>query len=359
MISNYSGLNSSRPEAEVMLGMHREGHHITIMTPEGSEYIPVFENAGIRVIRFRTQKKFGRKEISFIRRELIDGKFDVLHLFNGKAIINGIRAARRLPVKVVLYRGYCGNIHWWDPMAYFKYLHPRVDGIWCIAPAVADLINRNTLFTRKKAFCVAKGHDPAWYSQIKKGDLPSLGVGHSAFCVTMVANARRMKGLKYLLKATYLKELQIPIYIILIGRGLNSGKAGKLAARSPMSERIIFTGYRSDSLELVKASQLFVLSSIYGEAICKSVIEAMSCGIPSVITDIPGNRGLVVDRQNGLVVPRKNPQELASAIAELYHHPDMLELYAQNAPQHIAQHYHIRQTIVHLLEQYRKLCAAD
>lgn len=352
VISNYSGINSSRPEAEAMIGLAAKGIAITVMTPAHAEYAPLLRKAGIQVIDFQPKRKFDRNEIQFIRQELIRGNYNLLHLFNGKAIINGLRAAKGLKVKVLLYRGYCGNIHWWDPTAYFKYLHPRTTAIWCIAPAVADLINRNTLFTRKKAVCISKGHHPEWYRDVPQATLTESGIPHGAFVVSMVANARRMKGLKYLLKASYFIDQSLPVYFLLVGRDLDKGRLKKLAEKSPNAKKIIFTGYRPDALQWVKASDVFVLSSIFGEAICKSVIEAMSVGVAPVITDIAGNRGLVIDQQNGLVVPRKNAKAIADAILKMYHEPDLRLKYANAAPKHIAENYHIQQTIENLHKWY-------
>lgn len=355
VISNYSGLNSSRPEAELMLGLKKAGVDITVMTPGNAEYVPFFEAAGIRVIDFHPQKKFDRSEISFIRKELIDGQYNIVHLFNGKAIINGLKAARGLNVKVVLYRGYCGNIHWWDPTIYFKYLNKRADAIWCIAPAVAELINRNKIFGKKNAFCVTKGHNPEWYTNVENVSFNEFGIPDNAFVVTMVANARPMKGLKYFIRATYKIDPALPIYILLIGNGLDSEDIIKLKEKSPMKDRIVFTGYRSDSMGLVKNSDVFVLSSIYGEAICKSVIEAMSLGVAPVITDIPGNRGLVINGESGLVIPRKDPVAIAQAIEYMYHHPEDRAKMALGAVNRIQEHYHINDTVSSMLDFYRNL----
>lgn len=352
VISNYSGLNSSRPEAEIMIGLAKRGISITIMTPPEAEYVDRFKEAGIRVIGFQPKKKFDKIEIDFIRNELIAGEYNIIHLFNGKAIINGLKAAKGLPVKVILYRGYCGNIHWWDPTAYLKFLNSRADGIWCIAPAVERLINKNRIFSKKVAFTIAKGHHPNWYSNVEPKSLSEFNIPHDAFVATMVANARPMKGLKYFIKATYKIDHEIPLYILLIGNGLESAEIKMLVDKSPLKDRIIFTGYRSDSLGLVKSSDVFVLSSIYGEAICKSVIEAMSVGVAPIITDIPGNRGLVIDCESGLVIPRKNPNAIASAIERLYRNPDEKSRLANGAKNRISSHYHIDKSIEELEKYY-------
>lgn len=355
VISNYRGLVSSRPEASAMIELAKNGVDITIMTYGDAEWNEEFKKAGIQLIDFHPEKKLDKDEIAFIRKELIKGQYDILHLFNSKAIINGIKAAKKLPVKVVLYRGYLGNIHWWDPTAYYKYLHPRVDSIWCIAKGVADYINRNILFTKKKAVCIHKGHHPTWYSDIKKGNLIEFGIPENAYTASMVANARPMKGIPYLIKATYEIPVDIPFYLLLIGKGLDSENVKKLVAKSPHKDRIIFTGFRKDARELVKASNIYVLSSLYGEATNKSVIEAMSVGTAPIITDIEGNIGLVIDSECGIVVPRANSKALAKAIIKLYKDPELRIKFAKAAPKHIAENFSVEKTARELKTYYEDL----
>lgn len=355
VISNYSGRNSSRPEAELMIGMSKMGLDITIMTCKDADYVKDFEEAGIKVIDFLAKKKFDKAEISIIRNELISGDYDIVHLFYSKAIINGLIAARGLKTKVILYRGYCGNIHWWDPTAYFKYLNPSVDAIWCIAPAVADLINRNNLFGKKKAFCITKGHNPDWYKNINPLDLAEFNIPKNAFVASLVANARPMKGLKYLIKSTYKINENIPLYILLIGNGLASKEILKYVSKSPIKERIIFTGFRSDSLSIVKSSDIFILSSIYGEAICKSVIEAMSLGVAPIITDIPGNRYMVENYKSGIIVRRKNPKDIAEAIEFMYNNPEQRQSMGLQAKERMSKHYNIDDTIKQMILFYENI----
>lgn len=352
IISDYREEISTRPEAFTMIGMANLGVDITIMTYPDAFWIPEFKKAGIKVIHFHPQKKLDKHEISVIRNELTEGDYDVLHLFNSVATLNGIQAAKGLRTRIFLYRGYVGNIHWWDPTAYFKHLSPRVDKIWCIAPGVADYLNRQLIFRPQKAVSITKGHDPAWYSGVKKADLSEWSIPENAYVVSMVANARPMKGLPYLIKATYHLPLDMPFYLLLIGRGLETPSVRKCVNKSPFKNRIIFTGYRPDAMKLVKASSIYVLSSIYGEAINKSVIEAMSLGVAPVITDIVGNRDLVENEKSGLVVPKASPIRLAEAITRLYNDPELRLRLSQEAPRHMKEKFHVRDTAINLKRLY-------
>lgn len=111
VISDYRDTNSVRPEAELFIGLQQAGLEITVMTFDQAAYIQRFEAAGIRVIGFHPERKLDFVAIRIIRQELRTGGHHILHLFNSRAILNGIQAASGLPVKVVLYRGYTGHIH--------------------------------------------------------------------------------------------------------------------------------------------------------------------------------------------------------------------------------------------------------
>ena len=356
VISNYRDPVSTRPEAELFIRLHRQGVRVTIMTYPDAGYIHRFREMGLRVIPFHPEKKRHGPSIQRIRQELIEGKYDLLHLFNSKAITNGIPAAKGLSVKVILYRGYTGNIHWYDPTAYWKYLHPRVDGIMCLADSVREHIQGNMFFGDKnKAVTINKGHDPDWYASIEPLDLTELGIPRGAFTLACVANNRRMKGIPYLLEATHRIPVELPIHLILVGNGMDIPPLRKIRQRSPNRAKIHLPGFRKDALQIVKAANAFVLPSIKGEATTKALLEAMSLGVAPIITDISGNRGVVLQQENGLVVPARDPAQLARAMVYLYEHPELCREYGEKASEHIRRRFHIDRTVSELKSFYEAL----
>ena len=356
VISNYRETISVRPEAELFIGLKKAGVDVEIMTYPDAGYVEKFKAAGIRVIGFHPERKLDKKEIKRIRKELIKGKYDILHLFNSKAIINGIQAAKGLPVKIVLYRGYTGNIHWYDPTAYLKYLHPRVDKIWCIAESIEKHIRWQLFFNKNKPVTIHKGHDLNWYKNIEAIDRDKLKeIPSDGFWIINVANNRRMKGTGYLLEAMKYIPADLPIHLILVGRNLDHPKNMESVNNCPNKSNIHFLGYRTDVLNIVKASDAFVLSSLFGEATTKAVIEAMSLRTTPIITDIAGNKGLVVDGECGLVVPSKNPKAIAEAILKLFNDRSLCKKYGQQAEIHISDYFNIKITINKIKELYLSL----
>jgi glycosyltransferase involved in cell wall biosynthesis len=355
VISNYNDFHTVRPEAEIFLHLAQKGFDITVMTFGGSDYARCFAEAGIRVIDFHPRHKFSRKEALIIRQELIRGDYDVLHLFNSQATVTGLRATRGLPVKVILYRGYTGNIQWWNPAAYLKYLHPRVDKVVCNSSGVEALLQRQWTFRNDKAVTILKGHRPEWYADIDPASLERFGVEEGDLVLVCVANNRRMKGVPFLLKAFRHLPPGLPVQLILAGRDMDSPSNLRIVRKTAYAGRIHFPGFIPEVLRTVAAADVFVLPSLFGESITKSAIEAMSLGLCPLITDIPGNVELVEDGKNGRVVPAGDARALAGAIMDMVKDRETCRRFGEAARRHIAENLHHDATVEGYLRMYPSL----
>lgn len=359
VVSDYGATVTVRPEAEIVIQLQQTGkYNITVMTQANSEYAEKFRRCGVKVIDFYPEKKFRWEYVKKIRKEMIEGKHHIAQLFNNKAMVNGIAAAMGVPIKVVLYRGYTGNISWLDPIMYVKYLSPRVDRIICLVEAIRQIFLKNLPpWSRHKAVTITKGHDVKWYEGVVAHSKASLGIPNEAFTFVCGANFRRMKGVKYLLRATYLLPKDANIHLMFAGRDMDTPEFKKLIDESPMRERIHILGHRKDILEVVKAADVFVLASIKGEAITKAVIEAMSVEVCPLITDISGNVGLVENGVSGIVVPSKDPQALADKMLFLSKNPDLAKRYGKAARLHIMNNFNTKDTARNYDALYQELYA--
>jgi glycosyltransferase involved in cell wall biosynthesis len=86
--------------------------------------------------------------------------------------------------------------------------------------------------------------------------------------------------------------------------------------RDGVTGQFLFTGFRRDVGRLMRASDLFVLST-HGEGLPLVLLEAMSQGAPVVATAVDGVPELVQDGETGLLVPHGDAPALARAIARL------------------------------------------
>ncbi len=75
-------------------------------------------------------------------------------------------------------------------------------------------------------------------------------------------------------------------------------------------------GFRADMPAVYRQASLVTLPSL-GEGVPTALLEAAACGRAIVATDVPGCREVVADGQTGLLVPPRQPQALAAALASL------------------------------------------
>ncbi len=356
VISDYRDELSSRPEAEIFIGLAEKGWDITVMTFADAPYIKNFEEVGIRVIPFHPTSKFDGDAVKRIRKELIEGQYDIFQMYNSRAYLNGLKAARGLPVKVVFYRGSMMNLHWYDPTIYLKYFHPRVDAIVCNSKSTEDRIRKQAVLPiRKKIVTINKGHNPGWYAGIKPADLSKYGVKSGEFVFTCVANAQPVKGIAYLLKAMALLPRGLNLSLLLVGRNMDTPEFKALAEQSGYVDRIHFVGFSKDVLAIDRSSDVLICPSTGAESLTKAIVEAMFLGVAPIITNIPGNKYMVEHSKTGLVVPPENPKALADAMTAVYRKPEWAHAMGHNAQVRIKETLNIDKTVEEMSEFYKDL----
>lgn len=145
----------------------------------------------------------------------------------------------------------------------------------------------------------------------------ALGVTEDAVVIACVANLIPYKGHVDLVEAFARVRRDLPAGSILLLIGRDDGMGVALTAQSEAREvidHVRFLGERSDVADLLAASDLFVLAS-HEEGSPNAVIEAMSAGLPTIVTDVGGSPEAVAEA--GIVVPPRDPAALADALLRL------------------------------------------
>jgi len=139
--------------------------------------------------------------------------------------------------------------------------------------------------------------------------------------IVSVARLVSIKGMSYLIRAmAHVKDGSL----VIIGDGPERRKLELLSRHLELSDRVFFTGWISDPLRIfdhLKQATVFVLPSL-SEGSPRVLIEAMSCGLPVVATDVGGVPEVVVDGVNGLLVSPRDEKALAEAIEYVFNDID-------------------------------------
>lgn len=353
--SHGDTINSIRPEAEIFVGCSKAGIDVEMLVEGDSPYRPRLEEHGIAVHDTFITQKFDRQAVRRLRALIDKRRIDILHLFNNKAIVTGLRAARGHSVKVVTYRGQTGNLSRWDPTSYVTHLNSRVDCITCVSDAVRRDLSRH-LRNPAKAITLYKGHDPAWYTEAP-ADLSGFGLAESDFVVGAVANLRPRKGLKYLVEAARYLPADAPIKLLLVGNGTDSEAVRE--ATKEHAERFVLAGFRHDATALIAACDASVLAATKREGLPKTVIESMAYGVTPIATATGGSPELIEDGVSGLLIEPANARAIAESMVALWSDEARNRDMGRRARERLATHFHHNATVAQHVDLYQRLMRGD
>lgn len=151
-----------------------------------------------------------------------------------------------------------------------------------------------------------------------------LGLGDEPVCIT-VANIRPEKDYPTLVRAcARLRDEGVRLGVLAVGEGPDRPAVEALARSYGLGpDRLRFLGARNDVPDLLRAADIFVLSSAL-EGLPLALLEAMAAGLPVVATAAGGVPEVVQHGVHGFIVPTGSPGELAAAMEALASDRDLL-----------------------------------
>jgi glycosyltransferase involved in cell wall biosynthesis len=307
------GFAATLPERSLFKGLHDRGVDLTVVLPDPNNESAELEDYGIKVIFLPVRKKFDFKAIRLIRELVKRNNFDIIHLTFSKAITNVLIATFGLRVKLVAYIG-STSVHWHDPMAYLSFLNPRLDRLICLSNGVEEhMLKQAPRRLKGKTVRIYKGYETAWFDHIKPAGKIELNIPENGIIICSVANVRRIKGIKYLIRSAGFLPDNLPVYFLLIGKGMDSSPISRLVKNSKYSDNFRIMGFSSDVLSFTAACDIYVQPSIT-EGLGRSVIEAMCLGKPIITSGTGGVAELVDEGVNGFHIPSRSPSAIAGKI---------------------------------------------
>lgn len=156
------------------------------------------------------------------------------------------------------------------------------------------------------------------------------------FTFLFVGRITRDKGINELVEAFVRLHREHPCTrLVLVGRfeeGLDPVELSTKTLIEQAENGIEAVGpkYGDDLLAYYAASDCLVLPS-YREGFPNTPIEAGAMGLPCIVTDINGSREIIINSQNGLIVPSKDVDALHDAMAEMMTNSAARAYMAKNA----------------------------
>jgi len=163
------------------------------------------------------------------------------------------------------------------------------------------------------------------------------------------------KGQEYLLDAmAILKSNGYSPHLVFFGDGPLLTHIKSQSQKYGMSSQITFMDVRRDILEWLPHFDIFVLPSAW-EGISLALLEAMASGLPVIATAVGGTSEVVIDYENGILVPSGDVSALADALIVLIDNPDLRTRMGEAAHQRISQEFTVDQSVNKISHLYDQL----
>lgn len=185
---------------------------------------------------------------------------------------------------------------------------------------------------------IAQGAEPEKIKHINWGvdlnkfnpDIDSLAyrkllkIQNDSPVVISIRNFEPIYSIDTLIKAIppTLKEVPNAIFIIK-GEGTLTNELKKLASQLNVAKSARFLGEAEyDDVPLILKSGDVYVSTAITDSLPSSLMEAMACGMPVVVGDVPSLFEWVKNGENGYLFERRNSEDLAEKIVRLFNNPE-------------------------------------
>lgn len=333
--------------AEIVKGLKARGRDAVLLHPDSAELAPFGELAGgsIRVETYPPGLESGSAVagVHHVHRRLRALGADVVHVTDCWTV--GMLAARLAGVQRRLVTHHTPEL-------------PRQDNLagrllwrlaWATAPEVVytSETDRETDGRRNlRTHVVYYGIDLERFGSALAAP-PAEG--------RLVGNVARLapqKGQNVLLDALpRVLERHPDTRFVLVGDGPLRSELEAQATRLGISDRVVFTGARSDVPELLASFSVFALPSHF-EGLCYAVIEAQAAGVPVVATPVGGVRETVIADETGLRCEPGDPVSLADGIVRLLDDPDEARRLADEARRRVRERFATERMVAETIAIY-------
>jgi glycosyltransferase involved in cell wall biosynthesis len=311
-----------RHTADLANELFRRGHDVFAAVSTESPLIAELKRIPARnIFELPLRNALDVQSAIEIARRVREAGIEIIHAHVARDYLLAALASRRSTVPLVLTR------HLERPL---KSLHrwtlSRVARVIAVSEAVERSLLEQKIFAPEKIRRIPNGIDVERFER-RAGSFDTrrfrrlMGV-EDRLLVGITGELREHKGQEDFLRAAgFLAHRFEDVHFVIAGEDQSPRKEyrarlERLAAELDIQERVHFTGWLTDVLELLPALDIFVSSS-HVEPFGLVMVEAMACGLPIVATATGGAREIVEDNVTGKLVPIHDAEALAKGIAAL------------------------------------------
>lgn len=169
-------------------------------------------------------------------------------------------------------------------------------------------------------------------------------------------------GIEYLIRA--IKELENTldienykkIRLLIYGKGELKNKLEALTKELQIEDKVIFKGYISneDVPKALNEMDIFVVPSI-NESFGVAAVETMACEIPVIASSVGGLKEVIVDKETGYLVPKKDHKEIAKYLKKLILDKNLRTSLGENGRKRVLENYDWNSNVEYMIKIYEEI----
>jgi L-malate glycosyltransferase len=192
---------------------------------------------------------------------------------------------------------------------------------WCdsivgVSEGVSEFLRHDVGIPRRKVVTIHNGVDCERFTPRNSVTRQEVGLSTEDLLIGTVARLEPVKDLFMLLNAFQIvRRVCSSVKLLIVGDGSLKAGLEHRAKDLGLEKDVLFLGRRSDIPAVLGLLDIFVLSS-FEEGLPLVILEAMAAGKPVVATAV-GSVPEIVTSETGVLVPRREPDQLAGALQKL------------------------------------------
>jgi sugar transferase (PEP-CTERM/EpsH1 system associated) len=340
----------------------RFSHTIMCLTRSG-RMAERIKNSQVKIIEMRLPKDRFRFPVLRLAREFQSISPDIVHT-RGWATVDAICAARVAGVSCVIHGEHGREVG--DPNGrnrkrniVRKCLSPLVTRFVTVSDDLKSWLIRTVGIPESKVTTIHNGVDTRRFSPDGRGAIrESLGLDDSVFTLGTVGRLDPVKDHGSLLQAFMpIARSARPVGLIIAGDGPMRSAIERLCSELKISDKVHLLGERHDIPQVLKACDVFTLTSI-AEGISNTILEAMASALPVVATRVGGNPELVDHGVSGFLVSARDVAALTAAYESYLHDPKLKDEHGGNARARAEQKFSLERMASQYAQLYQGLMGA-
>ena len=246
--------------------------------------------------------------ITWLRDIIKQERADVVHAHQYSPLFYAVPAALlagRVKVVYTEHGRFYPERKSWKRSLFNPLLAMGVDHMVSISEATAKAMATYDNFPLRRIRVIHNGIDCSKKNQVfdKNAKRQELGLSETCRIIGTAARLNSIKNIQMMLRVLKLVVQSVPdTCLVVAGQGEEEERLKADARELGITEHVKFIGLRFDLSEIYQLFDVFLLTS-FSEGISVTLLESMECGVPSVVTDVGGNREVVIEGETGFLVP--------------------------------------------------------